>query len=214
MKVLLRLSSYMLLISLLTGCGYLYSYEIVEPNHPPMAAPKVERPLRLVVGLSGTEKVLLDVPPLSGELQELKALFAHQLQELYLFQRVLYPAVPQNPTDLSIHVILILQNKPEPEWTQFPKRFLTCLLLGLPAPLFHVEHHYVARGDMEIMHRDHIVKKYTASSDVIIRMRILAAPPPAFWEQAASQARDSMIANLFHQLDQDRGLLSRFETDH
>jgi len=207
-----RLASYLLLTNLLSGCGYLYSYEIVEPNHPSIAAVKAEKPLRLVVGLSGTEKVLLDVPPLGGELQELKALFTHQLQGLSLFQRVLYPAVPPNHPDLSIHVILILQNKPEPEWTQFPKRFLTCLLLGLPAPLFHVEYHYVASGDMEIFHRDHFVKKYTANSDVTIRMRVLAVPPPIFWEQAASRARDSMIADLLHQLDQDRELLSKFET--
>lgn len=211
MRVLGRVTSYLLLISLLTSCGYLYSYEIVEPDHLSIAAPRAEKPLRLVVGLSGTEEALLNVPfPLGGEFQELRALFAQRLQGRALFQQVLYPVTPHDHPDLALHVFL--QHKIEPDWTGFPKLFLTLLLLGLPAPLFDVEHHYVARGDLEIIHRDHIVKKYTARSDVITRTRMLANPPPMFWQQAASRARDSMMADLLHQLDEDRGLLSQFET--
>lgn len=208
MRCLGRVISYLLLISLLTSCGYLYSYEIVELDHPSIAAPRAEKPLRLVVGLSGTEEV--QPFPLDGEFQELKALFAQRLQERALFQQVLYPVTPHDQPDLSIHVFL--QAKSERDWTALPKLFLTFLLLGLPAPLFDVEHHYVARGDLEIIHRDHIVKKYTARSDVITRTRMLANPPPMFWQQAASRARDSMMADLLHQLDEDRGLLSQFET--
>jgi len=211
MRGLGRVTSYLLLISLLTSCGYLYSYEIVEPDHPSIAAPRAEKPLRLVVGLSGTEEVLLNEPfPLGGEFQELRALFAQRLQGLALFQQVLYPVVPHDQPDLSIQVFL--QAKSERDWTQFPKMFLTGLLLGLTAPLFDVEHHYVARGDLEIIHRDHIVKKYTASSDVIIRTGMFGKPPPMFWREAASRARDLMMADLLHQLDEDRGLLSQFET--
>lgn len=211
MRGLRHVTSYLLLMSLLTSCGYLYSYEIVEPDHPSIAAPRAEKPLRLVVGLSGTNEALLheQFPP-DGKFRELKAHFAQRLQGLALFQEVLFPVVPHDQPDLSIHVVLKV--KYEPDWTGLPKLFLTCLLLGLPAPLFHMEHHYVASGDLDIIHRDHIVKKYTASSDVIIRMRMLAAPPPMFWQQAASRARDSMMADLLHQLDQDRRLLSQFET--
>lgn len=211
MRGLGRVTSYLLLISLLTSCGYLYDYEVVEPDHPPIAAPRAEKPLRLVVGLSGTEEDLLNEPfPLGGESQELKSLFAQRLQGLSLFQEVLYPVVPHDHPDISLRVFL--QVKLEPDWTHFPKLLLTCLLLGLPAPLFHAEHHFVAKGDLEIMHRDHIVKKYTASSDIMLRMRMLGAPPPMFWQQTTSRARDSMMADLLHQLNQDRGLLSQFET--
>lgn len=206
-----RLASYLLLINLLTGCGYLYSYEIVEPNHPSIAVPREEKPLRLVVGLSGAEEIFLSEPfPLGGEFQELKALFVQRLQGLSLFQKVLYPVVPRDRPDLSIHVFLKVTS--EPDSSQLPKLFLTCLLFALPAPLFHVEHHYVARGDLEIIHKAHIIKKYSASSDVITRMRMLASPPPMFWEQAASRARDSMMTDLLHQLEQDRSFFSQFET--
>ena len=208
MKGFSQVTVCLLFISLLTSCAY----EIVGgPDHLSIAAPRAENPLRLVVGLSGTEEVLLNAPfPLSVEFQELKALFAQRLQGLSLFQEVLYPVVSHDRPDLSIQVFL--QHKIEPDWTALPKGFLTYLLLGLPAPLFDVEHHYVARGDLEIIHRDHIVKKYTARSDVITRTRMLANPPPMFWQQAASRARDSMMADLLHQLDEDRGLLSQFET--
>ena len=204
MRGLGRVTLCLLFISLLTSC----TYEIVEPDHLSIAAPRAEKPLRLVVGLSGTEEV--QPFPLDGEFQELKALFAQRLQERALFQQVLYPVTPHDQPDLSIHVFL--QVKFERDWTGFPKLFLTLLLLGLPAPLFDVEHHYVAKGELEIMHRDHIAKKYTASSDIIIRMRMLAELPPMFWQQVASRARDSMMADLLHQLDQDRRLLSQFET--
>lgn len=206
-----RLASYLLLINLLTGCGYLYSYEIVEPNHPSIAVPREEKPLRLVVGLSGTEEIFLSEPfPLEGEIVELKAVFAQQLQRLSLFQTLLFPVIPRDRPDLSIHVFLKAIS--EPDSSQLPKLFLTCLLLGLPAPLFHVEHHYVARGDMEILYRGRILKKYSASSDVILRMRMLATPPPVFWQQVAFRSRDAMMTDLLHQLEQDRGFLSQFET--
>jgi hypothetical protein len=211
MKDLGRVTSYLILLGLLTSC-YMFSYEVVEPDHPPIAAPRAEQPLRLVVGLSGTEEgLLLIAEPFrpDGEFQELKALFAQRLQGLSLFREVLYPAVPHDHPDISLRVFL--QVKIEPDWTHFPKLFLTYLLLALPAPLFEVEHHFVARGDLEIIHRDQIVKKYTAISNVTIRRGMLSILPPMVWQQAASRARDSMMADLLHQLNQDRGLLSRFE---
>lgn len=211
MRVLGRVTLCLLLLGLLTSC-YMFSSEIVEPDHPSIAAPRAEKPLRLVVGLSGTQEVLENEAfPLSGEFQELRALFAQRLQGLSLFQEVLYPVVPHDQPDLSIQVYL--QVKFKPDWTALPKAFLTGLLLGLTAPLFDMEPHYVARGDLEIIHGNHIVKKYTASSDVIVRIGMLAGlggPPPM--QQAALLARDSMMADLLHQLDQDRGLLSQFET--
>ncbi len=168
--------------------------------------------MRLFVGLSGTEEILLNAAPLLlvGEFQELKALFAQRLQGFSLFQKVLYPVVSHDRPDLSLRVFL--QITFEQDWTEIPKIFLTQLLFGLPATLFHVEHHFVARGDLEIMHRDQIVKKYTAISDVIMRRQMFAIPPRMFGQQAASQARDSMMADLLHQLDEDREFLSQFET--
>lgn len=216
MGSLWRVTSYVMLLGLLTSC-YMVSYEIVivEPDHPSIAPPRAEQPLRLVAGLSGTEEFSMTeeifknegISP--GEFYELKALFAQQLRGLSLFQEVLYPVVPNTQPDLSIQVLL--QFKLKPDWTVVPKLILTGLLLGLTAPLFDVEHHFVARGNVAIIHRDHIVKKYTANSDVITRMGIYANPPPMFWRQAASRARDSMMADLLHQLAQDRGLLSQFE---
>lgn len=204
-----RVTVGLLFISLLTSCAY----EIVGgPDHLSIAAPGKEKPLRLFVGLSGTEEILLDTAPLLlvGEFHELKALFAQRLQGFSLFQKVLYPVVSHDRPDLSLRVFL--QITFERDWTEIPKIFLTQLLFGLPATLFHVEHHFVARGDLEIMHRDQIVKKYTAISDVIMRRQMFAIPPRMFGQQAASQARDSMMADLLHQLDEDRELLSQFET--
>ena len=204
-----RVTVCLLFISLLTSCAY----EIAGgPDHLSIAAPRAEKPLRLVVGLSGTVEILPNAAPLllDGEFQELKALFAQRLQGFALFQKVLYPVVSHDHTDLSLRVFLQIQF--ERDWTEIPKILLTQLLFGLPATLFHVEHHFVAKGDLEIMHRDQIVKKYTASSDVIIRREMFAIPPRMVWQQAASRARDSMMADLLHQLDEDRGLLSQFET--
>lgn len=204
-----RVTVCLLFISLLTGCAY----EIVGgPDHLSIAAPRTEKPLRLVVGLSGTGEVLLNVAPflLDGEFQELKALFAQRLEGFSLFHKVLDPVVPHDHPDLSLRVVL--QVKFERDWTEIPKIFLTQLLFGLPATLFHVEHHFVARGDLEIMHGDQIVKKYTAISDVIMRRQMFAIPPRMFGQQAAFQARDSMMADLLHQLDEDREFLSQFET--
>lgn len=199
----------LLFISFLTSCAY----EIVGgPDHLSIDAPGEEKPLRLVVGLSGTVEILPNAAPLllDGEFQELKALFAQRLQGFSLFQKVLYPAVSHDRTDLSLRVFMQIQF--ERDWTEIPKILLTQLLFGLPATLFHVEHHFVAKGDLGIMHRDQIVKKYTASSDVIIRREMFAIPPRMVWQQAASRARDSMMADLLHQLDEDREFLSQFET--
>jgi hypothetical protein len=191
----------------------MFSADIVGPDHPPIVPPQAEQPLRLVVGLSGTDEVEVlqnEMFPMPGEFRELKAHFAQELRTLSLFQELLYPVVPHDQPDLTLQVLL--QVKFKPDYTEVPKILLTALLLGLTAPLFDAEHHYVARGNLEVTHRNQIVKQYTASSDIIVRIGMLAGlsgPPPM--QQAAFLARDSMMTDLLHQLNQDREFLSQFE---
>ena len=216
MGSLWRVTPYVILLVPLTSC-YMFSADIVGPDHPSIAPPPAEQPLRLVVGLSGREEVEVrtvnEAFPINGEFHELKALFAQRLLELSLFQRVLYPVVPHDQPDLSIQVNL--QVKFKPDWISLPKFLLTNLSLGLTAPMFVAEHRYVARGDLAIIHRDRIVKKYTAGSDIIIRIGMLAGhslrSQPSLNQRAAFLARDSMITDLLHQLKQDHQFLSQFE---
>jgi hypothetical protein len=215
MGSLWRVTPYVILLVLLTGC-YMFSADIVGPDHPSIAPPRAEKPLRLLVGLSGTEEVEVlqnEMFPMTGDFRELKAHFAQELRTLSLFQELLYPVVPHDQPDLTLQVLL--QVKFKPDYTEVPKILLTALLLGLTAPLFEAEHHYVARGDLAIIHRNHIVKNYTASSDVIVRIGMLAGhslrSQPSLMQRAALLARDSMMADLLHQLNQDREFLSQFE---
>lgn len=201
---------FVILFWLVTGCS-MFSSEIVGPDHPPIVLPRAEQPLRLVVGLSGTEEVTVlqnENFPMPGEFRELKAHFAEELRTLSLFQELLYPVVPHDQPDLTFQVQL--QVKFKPDWTAIPKILLTSMTLGLTAPLSNVEHHYVASGDLAIIHRNRLIKKYTANSDIIVRMLSLLSEPPPI-QQAAFLARDSMMTDLLRQLSRDREFLSQFE---
>lgn len=203
---------FVILCGFVTGCS-MFSSEIVGPTHPPIIEPRAEQPLRLVVGLSGTEEVTVlqhKKYPMPGEFRELKAHFAEKLRTLSLFQKLLYPVVPHAQPDLIFQVRL--QVKFKPDWTEAPKVLLIIMTYFLAAPLFNWEHHYVASGDLAIIHRNRLIKQYTANSDVIVRIRplsLLQKLPPI--QQAAFLARDSMMTDLLHQLSQDREFLSQFE---
>jgi hypothetical protein len=196
----------------MTGCST-FSSEIVGPTHPPFAVPPAKQPLRLVVGLSGTEEVTVlrhEKYPMPGEFRELKAHFAERLRALSLFQELLYPVVPHAQPDLTFQVRL--QVKFQPDWTAAPKVLLMIMTYFLAAPLVNLEHHYAASGDLAIIHRNRLIKAYTANSDVIVRigpLSVLRKLPPI--QQAAFLARDSMITDLLRQLIQDREFLSQFE---
>lgn len=204
---------FVILCGLVTGCST-FTSEIIGPTHPPIVLPQIEHPLRLVVGLSGTEEVTVlqhEKYPIPAEFRELKAHFAEKLRTLSLFQELVYPVVPHAQPDLTVQVRL--QVKFKPDWTAIPKTFLIIMTYMLAAPLLNWEDHYVASGDLAIIHRNRLIKQYTANPDVIVRIRPLSLLrnqlPPI--QQAAFLARDSMVTDLLQQLSQDREFLSQFE---